>query len=125
VSHDRWFLERVCDVMWALPGDGRLRDLPGGVDEYLALRHSMPGAPGAQPSARSSDGDSRSSRKELARIERRLERIAEAETELHAELAEHATDHERVLALDTALRGLAQERAELEDRWLAVADDAG
>ena len=38
VSHDRWFLERVCDTLWALPGDGTLRHLPGGVDDYLALR---------------------------------------------------------------------------------------
>ena len=42
VSHDRWFLERVCDVMWALPGDGTLRNLPGGVEDYLALRRGPP-----------------------------------------------------------------------------------
>ena len=38
VSHDRYLLERVCDHQVALLGDGRLRDLPGGVDEYLRLR---------------------------------------------------------------------------------------
>ncbi|MDQ1605126.1 MAG: transport system ATP-binding/permease protein, partial [Actinomycetota bacterium] len=38
VSHDRYFLERVCDRTVALLGDGGLRDLPGGVDEYLELR---------------------------------------------------------------------------------------
>ena len=36
VSHDRYLLERVCDRQVALLGDGRLRDLPGGVEEYLA-----------------------------------------------------------------------------------------
>src|SRR6185295_538734 len=40
VSHDRYFLERVCDRTVALLGDGGLRDLPGGVDEYLALRRA-------------------------------------------------------------------------------------
>jgi ATP-binding cassette subfamily F protein uup len=129
VSHDRWFLERVCDVMWALPGGGELRHLPGGIDEYLSLRHAMSGANGASQEATSPGvasagvGDSRTSRKELARIERRLARIGAVETGLHAELAEHATDHARVLALDTELRTLAQERADLEDRWLRVADD--
>ncbi len=38
VSHDRYFLERVCDTVWALLGDGRLVMLPGGVDQYLARR---------------------------------------------------------------------------------------
>ena len=40
VSHDRYLLERVCDRQVALLGDGRLRDLPGGVEEYLRLRHA-------------------------------------------------------------------------------------
>ncbi len=38
VSHDRYLLERVCDRQIALLGDGAVRDLPGGVDEYLRLR---------------------------------------------------------------------------------------
>lgn len=40
VSHDRYFLERVCDVTYALLGDGRCVLLPGGVDQYLELRHA-------------------------------------------------------------------------------------
>ena len=45
VSHDRYLLERVCDRLFGLPGDGTIRDLPGGVDEYLRLRRSLSGAP--------------------------------------------------------------------------------
>ena len=40
VSHDRYLLERVCDRQVALMGDGRVRDLPGGVEQYLELRHA-------------------------------------------------------------------------------------
>src|SRR5699024_3249828 len=40
VSHDRYLLERVCDRQIALLGDGTLRDLPGGVEQYLELRHA-------------------------------------------------------------------------------------
>jgi len=39
VSHDRYFLERVTDQQYAIL-DGRLRHLPGGVDEYLRLHAS-------------------------------------------------------------------------------------
>ena len=46
VSHDRWFVERVCDDVHALMGDARLRHLPGGIEQYLALRRRRRGRPG-------------------------------------------------------------------------------
>ena len=44
VSHDRYFLERTCDDLYALLGDGRLRHLPRGVEQYLELRSSASGS---------------------------------------------------------------------------------
>ncbi len=38
VSHDRYLLERMTDRQMAMLGDGSLRDLPGGVEQYLELR---------------------------------------------------------------------------------------
>src|SRR5205823_14527684 len=35
-----YLLERVCDTVLALLGDGRLSALPGGVEEYLARRRA-------------------------------------------------------------------------------------
>lgn len=35
VSHDRWFLDQVCDTIWELPGDGTIRVFPGNYTEYL------------------------------------------------------------------------------------------
>ena len=52
VSHDRYLLERVADRPVALLGDGRLLELPGGVDEYLEPRRARYG-PAAGPGARS------------------------------------------------------------------------
>ena len=54
VSHDRYFLERTCDDLYALLGDGRLRHLPRGVEQYLELRSSATGSllsTGAEPLA--------------------------------------------------------------------------
>ena len=42
VTHDRYFLERVCDVSYALLGDGSCVLLPGGVDQYLTARRERP-----------------------------------------------------------------------------------
>ncbi|MDX6325070.1 MAG: transport system ATP-binding/permease protein, partial [Nocardioidaceae bacterium] len=44
VSHDRYFLERTCDTVWALVGDGSVRMLPRGVEEYLELRRAAEAA---------------------------------------------------------------------------------
>ncbi|HEY2440630.1 MAG TPA: ABC-F family ATP-binding cassette domain-containing protein, partial [Solirubrobacteraceae bacterium] len=49
VSHDRYFVERVCDDVFALPGDGSLRHLPGGIEQYLELR-AIASADAAPPS---------------------------------------------------------------------------
>ncbi len=35
VSHDRWFLDQVCDTIWELPGDGTIRISPGNYTDYL------------------------------------------------------------------------------------------
>jgi len=138
VSHDRYFLERVCDRTFALLGDGGLRDLPGGIDEYLALRRSRAaakpakggtsGAARATAAAVAPSGDStalRTARKELAKVERQLDKLREREKQVHEDMAVAAADHERVLALDATLRGLRGERDDLEQRWLELAETIG
>ncbi len=133
VSHDRYFVERVCDRAVALLGDGDLRDLPGGVEQYLDLRRAgsareaAPSSPAGGPARPSTPPvDPRAARKEaskeLTRVERLLARLSTEESRLHVDLAAHATDHLRVGELDARLRALAVERAELEHRWLELAE---
>jgi len=135
VSHDRYLLERVCDRQWAMLGDGGLRDLPGGVEQYLRLRKAATATAGppATPSpptptdgvATPSAADLHGARKDLARIERRLSRIAVLEAGLHARMVAVSADHTAVLALDGELRALAAERTELEESWLVAAELVG
>ncbi|HYN75610.1 MAG TPA: ABC-F family ATP-binding cassette domain-containing protein [Candidatus Limnocylindria bacterium] len=131
VSHDRYVLERVCDRVVGLLGDGTLRDLPGGVEEYLALRARASMAARVEPTPEPDEGSAasgpstaavRAARKELTRIQRRLDRLGAEEDALHAELADAASDHERVLPLDVRLRALLAERAVLEEEWLGLAE---
>jgi ATP-binding cassette subfamily F protein uup len=122
VSHDRYFVERVCDDVFALSGDGGLRHLPGGIAEYLEA--TGPAAALAAPAAapRTPAGAVvRAARKEVARLERRLDAVAERETALAAEMARHATDHARLGALQAELEGLVVEREQLETTWLETA----
>ena len=71
-----------------------------------------------------SSADARTIRKELARIDRRLAKVAQLVTGLHVQLAAQSTDFLAVTALDAELRTLAAEREELEEQWLGLADSA-
>ena len=135
VSHDRYFLERVTDHVVALI-DGRLPALPGGVDQYLELRDRRgarrPDTGAARPAAAARDpggappsaaARQRTGQKELARLERQLARLADTESKLEAALAEHAGDYERLIALGAQHRAVGAEKAELEERWLTLAEE--
>ncbi|MGT2463843.1 ABC-F family ATP-binding cassette domain-containing protein [Sinomonas atrocyanea] len=132
VSHDRYLLERVTDHQLALLGDGKVRDLPGGVEQYLALREealaaaeTLPGqAPQeAQPApVGRSESEKREARKELARIERQLGKLAAQEEKLHAQMAASAEDFVRLGDLNAALKDLQGQKDELELAWLEASE---
>ncbi len=131
ISHDRFFVERTTDKVYALLGDATLRMLPRGLDEYLERRQRVieaataaatPAAPAAPAPGRSA-ADQRAAKKELQKIERQLDKLSEKETKLHAQIADNATDFGKVAGLDAQLRELAGEREELEMRWLELAED--
>jgi ATP-binding cassette subfamily F protein uup len=124
VSHDRYFVERVCDNVHALPGDGSLRHLPGGIEQFVeGLREADPqqprrtaaAAPGKPPP---SGAVVRAARKEVQRLERALERLDDREAALHESMAASATDHGRLRELNGELAALTAEREQLEGAWL-------
>ena len=145
VSHDRYFLERVTDTIWALMGDGTIGMLPGGVDQYLEMRRSQlsdsatpagttsatlvepaettRGAAGSRPTAKARVGgaDERAARKALARIDKQLERITVQEAALNGEIAAAASDYDALAKLSEQLRLLLAEKDTLEAEWLEAA----
>jgi ABC transport system ATP-binding/permease protein len=141
VSHDRYFLERVTEHVVALLGDGKLAFLAGGVDEYLdRVRAARAGGPrsvaprgpagGSPVPAAAPDGpprlsaaEERTARKELQRLERQVDRASAREAELADQLAAHASDYEKLTSLGAELKAAQAEKADLEERWLAVAAD--
>ena len=130
ISHDRFFVERTTDRVFALLGDTTLRMLPRGIDEYIERRHKMEeaaaaAAPVVQKAAPDrSAADQRAAKKELQKIERQLDKVTEKEARLHTQIADNATDFEKVAKLDAELRELVAERDVLEMRWLELAEDA-
>ena len=126
VSHDRYFLERITDYTHALLGDGSVALLPGGVDEYLARRAAAKrtqSAPTPVAEAPRSDAAAdRQRKKDLARIEGQLDKVAKEIDGLHAEMAEAASDFERLARLDARLRDAEARQGGLEEAWLEAAE---
>jgi ABC transport system ATP-binding/permease protein len=124
VSHDRYFVERACDDVYALNA-GEIRHLPGGIDQYLAERHAeteLAEPPRPTRSGPPAQAVIRAARKELQRLERALERLGEREASLHEAMAAAATDHIRLRELQAELAEAAAERESLEAAWLEAAE---
>jgi ABC transport system ATP-binding/permease protein len=128
VSHDRYLLERVTDQQYAIL-DGRLRHLPGGIDEYLRLAGQVnaqrvaPAAAAPSDTQEISGAELRALQKELAAIDRKLARLAEQIEAKHEELAAHdQSDHLGVTRLTAQLRDLENDVAGQEIRWMEVSE---
>ncbi|MFE3053446.1 ABC-F family ATP-binding cassette domain-containing protein [Nocardia sp. NPDC059239] len=136
ISHDRYLIERICDSTWALFGDGKLTNLPGGIEEYLRKRAGLTAAKtaapvkaaapaGANSAAPATDSATyRAARKELAKLERALEKLTDREDKLHAALAEAATEPDKLVTLGAELKQVQAEKEATEERWLELADNA-
>ncbi|MGO1865515.1 MAG: ABC-F family ATP-binding cassette domain-containing protein [Corynebacterium variabile] len=149
ISHDRYLIERICDSTWALFGDGKLTNLPGGIQQYLDRRRELiaaPAAPAAPSSASpgqdaasgtasgaaSSPGlsaqEDRELKKELNALERKMQKLSAKVDTLTAKLADAAMpadgniDTALLADLDRELQGVRSEHDDCEMRWLEVAE---
>ncbi|MDT0142109.1 ABC-F family ATP-binding cassette domain-containing protein [Microbacterium sp. PRC9] len=139
VSHDRYFIERVTDQQYAILG-GHLRHLPGGVDEYLRLRErertagpatskAADAAPAASVSSTTpslSGQELRAAQKEVASLERRLEKLETQIAAAKTALADHDQSDYVGLGAEMARIGeLEKERDGVEERWFELTEQLG
>jgi len=120
ISHDRYFLERVCDRFVGLLGDKKVRDLPRGVDEYLEQRaKDLDSAPELQKEKKTSNAaEQRQLKKDLTRLDRQLEKCASQIQELEATQEAAAFNPEELINIESQLSGLKAEKSKLEEEWL-------
>ena len=120
ISHDRYFLERVCDRFVGLLGDSKLRDLPGGIDEYLKLRsNSLEARSSVTPKVKTSNiVEIRELKREIAKYDRQLEKLSEQIKELEVLQNDLAFDHEKLNANMEELAQLNLRKLEIEETWL-------
>jgi ATP-binding cassette subfamily F protein uup len=122
ISHDRYFLERVCDRFVGLLGNETLQDLALGIEQYLELRAEMISRSVVTEDKKEISGAAqlRLVKKELAKVEKQLERVIVQEQELIKEQESASFDHQRLLEVGAKLTDIGKVRSELEDKWLEL-----
>jgi ATP-binding cassette subfamily F protein uup len=122
ISHDRYFLERVCDRFVGLLGDQALRDLPRGVDQYLELRSTMiEQSMRTAPKKTISDAAQvRLIKKEIAKLEKQIEKVQSEEKNLLSEQEAASFDHQKLIEIAAKLETIQSLRQKFEDEWLEL-----
>ena len=122
ISHDRYFLERVCDRFVGLLGDEALKDLPRGVDQYLELRSSMieRSITSAPKKTISDAAQVRLIKKDIAKLEKQIEKVQSEEKDLISEQEAASFDHQKLIEIAAKLETIQSLRQKLEDEWLEL-----
>ena len=123
ISHDRYFLERVCDRFYGLLGDKVLRDLPRGVDQYLEQRAAS-SAPSTDSASKegsvSSAAQLRQLKKDLTRVERQVAKGKERLAQLKSELEAAAFSPDKLLELSAEIATVESDLVVREEEWLEI-----
>ena len=147
VTHDRYLMERVTDHQFALV-DGKVRHLPGGVDEYLRLTEeaereaaeassakatakAVPGKPASgEPAERTapalSGGEQRELRKLMASNEKKITTLKGKIEKKQLEMAEaDQSDYLVLTAMQEEIADFQDQIEALELEWLDAAEKLG
>ena len=121
ISHDRYFLERVCDRFVGLMGDQELRDLPRGVDQYLEHRAQTSSNTAQSNSGKVSNAaQERALKKDLTRVERQIQKAKEKVANLTLEQESASFDATRLSEISLELVQLEKELIAREEEWLEI-----
>ncbi|WP_018178537.1 ABC-F family ATP-binding cassette domain-containing protein [Jongsikchunia kroppenstedtii] len=138
ISHDRYLIERICDSTWALFGDGKLTNLPGGIEQYLKRRKEITASGGAgkivasptassakpEPATKPRDAAAeRDAHKAMKRLERQIDKLDEREASLHDQLAAAATDPDKLIDLGAELKTVVADKESAEEQWMDLAEE--
>ncbi|MEA3502296.1 MAG: ABC-F family ATP-binding cassette domain-containing protein [Actinomycetota bacterium] len=127
-SHDRFFLDRVCDDIFSIEPDGTVQHHPGGWPAYWATRQAAPTGPQRSPgektqrSAAPRTKPTWKERRELEDLTKRIPRLEKARADLGAQLDAAADDYVVATELAQRLYAVIIELDEAETTWLELTE---
>ncbi len=128
-SHDRYFLDRVCDDIYSIEPEGSVRHHPAGWQAYwadrLAPAEAAPSRPPAKtgtetPTARTKP--TWKERQELARLTRRIPELEAQSADLAKQLDAAASDYEATIDLAQRLANVLEDLDAEETAWLKLTE---
>ncbi|MDK7180724.1 ABC-F family ATP-binding cassette domain-containing protein [Corynebacterium riegelii] len=133
ISHDRYLIERIADSTYALFGDGKLTNLPGGIAQYLERRAAEESSVGVldlgekrgvEKQKALSSQEERELRKKMKALERKIAQAEESVERLEAEIADlsAAGEFDAIAGKTKELGAVKDERDELEMEWLELGE---
>lgn len=119
VSHDRYFLERVCDQIYLLDGNGNFNHLPGGIDQYLSDQKDTQATVESNVKSKPKT-NSWQLQKDLAKAERKISQLTEQITQLQLKMASATNDYKQLQQYQQDLTELELARTAQENLWLEI-----
>ncbi len=130
VSHDRYFLDRVVDRIFAFEGEGRIVEYPGNYSLYREYRARQsktpaPAKPRQAPPPPQPSGPRKLSskeRREIDTLERRISQLEAQRDALGEELNQAGSDHTRYAQLAAQIAQLETEIETAFTRWAELSE---
>jgi ATP-binding cassette subfamily F protein uup len=132
VSHDRFFMDRLADHIFAFEGNGVIKDFPGNYTEYREWKQEqkeepVPEVKVAQPEPRPAQEKSKNLSKlsfkiqhELESLEKEIPRLENKKKSLEDQLASGISDYSKIRELTQELDTVGNELDEKSMRWLEI-----
>ena len=125
VSHDRYFVDRFATRIWELK-DGSIRDFPCGYQKYRSIceyeQQTKPVVPAPvvqekKESREKPKGGTKNLDKQIARLEREIEKQEEAVASFDPQIAAAASDYQELARLMEEKQRAEEQLATLYDQW--------
>ncbi len=136
VTHDRYFMDKICDHLFAFEGDGQIKDFPGNYSEYRddlqkreAQRKLRNDSLLKVKKLESKPQEKKTKltyaeRLEFEALEGEIEALESLREELASNLELAASDAEKLLEISAKLETVQQDLETKEMRWLELSEFA-
>ena len=133
VSHDRYFLDRLCDHLFVFEGQGQIRDFPGNYTDYREWKDAkkaeekkeLKAEKAAEKVQQKIETTKRklsfNEQRELEQLEIDMPALEIKKNQLIEEL-NTSRDHEKLLEISAALKQLEADLDRLLSRWIELSE---
>ena len=132
ISHDRYMMDKLCEHILVLKGDGEVKDIIGNYSAWRKIQLEEKRAESAAEKPKKAAPKSRADKPktklsfnekyELEQIEKALPELEARKAELEEKMAAASVDHEELLKISSELGEVVNELETKELRWIELSE---